>query len=880
MSNLYIRYPSNPGTAIPTGSATAANQLTEISYLTTIANNTAQLATAQPVSQSGTWTVSLSPGSTTIGKVDQGNAGSSAQSWYTNLSQVGGASFALGQQLAAASLPVVLTASQLSTLTPLSTVAATQSGTWNVGLNAGTNAIGSITNTSFIATQSTASNLNATVVGNTSAGSGAATGLVTVQGNAAGTPVPVSGTVTITPSGTQSVNLSQVGGTSFALGQQLAAASLPVVLTAAQLSTLTPLSTVAATQSGTWNINNISGTVSLPTGASTSANQTNGTQKTQIVDGSGNVIGSTANALNVYFAGGGIAFSNGQVSLLNSSTTPLAANGVFTGFSTDLTSYSAVTVNLATDQSGTLSFQFSSNGTNWDQLENQTVTISPAGTTQAFFWSLAVEARYFRVVYTNGPTHQGVFRLQTVYKTFPSTGDISALSQTPIAANNALSTKSVIYGLTTGGGGGYVPTKVTPSGALSIAVGDISGIVGQQTMANSVPVVIASNQSAIPVSQSGTWDINNINGTVSLPTGASTAALQTAGNASLSSIDTKTPTLGQKTMSGSQPVVIASDQSAITTAFSDVTASGNITGTQTVVVSTNGANTVGFQITGTYTGQLFTEGTVDGTNWVAIVSVLTGTGGANSVFVASTGVGQASVSGLSSFRIRGNVITGTADVTLRANATTAVVDNNLAMVGGANFAQGSRPTTNSLSVTLASDQSPIAVSQSGTWNINNVSGTVSLPTGASTSALQTTANSTLTTISGQLPGTLGQKTMANSLAVTLASDQSNINVTQGGKIQANNPVVTSYSSTNVTSGAYVQIVASTTTAINLVEIFDSSGVALYFATGGAGSEVNQFVIYPGGNGQVPFAIPQGTRLSLKAVSTSATSGTGIINFYT
>lgn len=58
-----------------------------------------------------------------------------------------------------------------------------------------------------------------------------------------------AGAITITPSGTQDVNLTKVGGSTFALGQQLAAASLPVVLTAAQISTLTPLSTVAVTQS-------------------------------------------------------------------------------------------------------------------------------------------------------------------------------------------------------------------------------------------------------------------------------------------------------------------------------------------------------------------------------------------------------------------------------------------------------------------------------------------------------------------------------------------------------------------------------------------------------------------------------------------------------
>lgn len=45
------------------------------------------------------------------------------------------------------------------------TVSANQSGAWNVGINAGSNAIGSITNTSFAVTQATAANLNATVVG-------------------------------------------------------------------------------------------------------------------------------------------------------------------------------------------------------------------------------------------------------------------------------------------------------------------------------------------------------------------------------------------------------------------------------------------------------------------------------------------------------------------------------------------------------------------------------------------------------------------------------------------------------------------------------------------------------------------------------------------
>ena len=71
-----------------------------------------------------------------------------------------------------------------------------------------------------------------------------------------------------------------------------------------------------------------------------------------------------------------------------------------------------------------------------------------------------------------------------------------------------------------------------------------------------------TNLRPLSTDSAGKLNINNVSGTVSLPTGASTSALQTSGNASLSSIDSKTPTLGQSTMSGSAPVTIASDQTA------------------------------------------------------------------------------------------------------------------------------------------------------------------------------------------------------------------------------------------------------------------------------------------------------------------------------
>lgn len=190
---------------------------------------------------------------------------------------------------------------------------------------------------------------------------------------------------------------------------------------------------------------------------------------------------------------------------------------------------------------------------------------------------------------------------------------------------------------------------------------------------------------------------------------------------------------------------------------------------------------------------------------------------------------------------------------------------------------GQKAMTASMAVVIASDQSAVPASQSGTWNITNISGTVSLPTGAATSANQTTANSSLSSIDGKL-GSLGQKTMSGSAPVVIASDQSAIATKSGGATLVTKSR-NDYTSTNVTTSAYVQLVASTASAINAIEIFDSSGQTLVLATGGAGSEVDQLYIFPGGNGRIPFTIAASTRVSIKAVSGTASVGENTINYY-
>src|ERR1019366_52903 len=116
-----------------------------------------------------------------------------------------------------------------------------------------------------------------------------------------------------------------------------------------------------------------------------------------------------------------------------------------------------------------------------------------------------------------------------------------------------------------------------------------------------------------------------------LPTGASTSALQTTGNTSLASIDTKTPALGQALMAASSPVVIASNQSAIpvTGTFFQATQpiSGTVTanqGTSPWVVSLASTTITGTVAVTQSTSPWITTANIGTTGGLALDATLTG----------------------------------------------------------------------------------------------------------------------------------------------------------------------------------------------------------------------------------------------------------------
>lgn len=242
--------------------------------------------------------------------------------------------------------------------------------------------------------------------------------------------------------------------------------------------------------------------------------------------------------------------------------------------------------------------------------------------------------------------------------------------------------------------------------------------IGSKTITNSVAVNIASDQS-IPIS------ILSVN----LPTGASTAALQTTGNNLLTTISNQLPSsLGAKNISQSLAINFASDQ-----IFNIANPTISLpSGASTSALQTSG-NTL---LTGISNKIPSTIGSKNIANSLAIN-------------IASN---QTVPLSISSLPLPSGASTSSLDTT--KNTLLSSITNQLPL------SLGSKTIANSLSINIASNQTiPISLAP------------LSRPTGWSASSLQTNGNNLLTAISGKFPTTLGSKTITNSMPVNIASDQ-------------------------------------------------------------------------------------------------------------
>jgi hypothetical protein len=195
-------------------------------------------------------------------------------------------------------------------------------------------------------------------------------------------------------------------------------------------------------------------TLPLPSGSATEAKQDIGNLSLSNIDGK--------------------LQDNGTLDAGNSSTTLLGIGGVFTGTAVEITKYACLNVNVVSDVASAVNgvkVEFSPDGVVWAHSHSTTYS-SASGVGYIF----NAEFRYARVVYTNGTSAQSTFNLQTILKSTKVQSSLYTLDQTVFGSMFAELNKSTIIGKTTGGGGGFVDVKVTPSGALTVEADIVSSV--------------------------------------------------------------------------------------------------------------------------------------------------------------------------------------------------------------------------------------------------------------------------------------------------------------------------------------------------------------------------------------------------------------------
>ncbi len=156
----------------------------------------------------------------------------------------------------------------------------------------------------------------------------------------------------------------------------------------------------------------------------------------------------------------------GKVDDGNSTTTPLNSGAVFTGTAFDTLDYGFIFVTIFSDVASAtdgLSFQQSSDGTNWDNTDDFNYL---AGTGKTY--SIQPGAKWFRIVYTNGGTNQATFRLSTLFKKTSSLPSSHRLSDNLSVEDDATLGISVIKGQKPDGD--YVDFNATAGGNFKVSL--------------------------------------------------------------------------------------------------------------------------------------------------------------------------------------------------------------------------------------------------------------------------------------------------------------------------------------------------------------------------------------------------------------------------
>lgn len=541
------------------------------------------------------------------------------------------------------------------------------------------------------------------------------------------------------------------------------------------------------------------------------------------------------------------------------------------------------------------------------------------------------------------------------------------------------------------------PLQVDNTGALRVTgsflsstdvninqVGGAAFTLGQKNMANSMPVVIASDQSpiavtgtittspnvnvhdgagntitstasaldinlksssiTIPVSgtvtalqgtspwvvsgtvtatQSGTWNINNISGTISLPTGAATEATLSSLNGKVTVVNTGAVTISTALPAGINVIGHVITDTGSTVAVSNFPATQPVSGTVTVVQPTgtnlhavldSGSTTVVtgnvtvVQPTGTNLHTVVDSGTItlSGTSPVS-GTVTANQGTANTPankwpieIVDSAGVNIATVSAAGAVKVDGSAVTQPVSGTVTANIGTT---NGLALdasvtalqVNQASTTSGQKGTLVQGAVTTAAptyttgQTDPLSLTTAGALRVD-ASGTtqpVSFPADNSPATQNITVVDTGTTTTAGANGQsiyTGTSTAGSTALFTLSSQESvgiQVTGTWTGTLQVESSLDggttwskngghqkgVTFNSSSFTANFELETNVSTTTNLRIRATAAITGTATVKIV----SSINTNAVYVLNALQVLDGGTTGTKLTIKAASTGPTS---------
>lgn len=330
----------------------------------------------------------------------------------------------------------------------------------------------------------------------------------------------------------------------------------------------------------------------------------------------------------------------------------------------------------------------------------------------------------------------GVYVRPGTGATFPVSGNVGITGTVPLPTGAA--TETTLASVLTELQGtldvtGTVASNITQYGGTNIGAGN--GF-----------YVRPGTSAVFAASQSGSWNIGNITGTVSLPTGAATQTTlasvltELQGTLDVSAVQSGSWNMGLSIGGVSGTIFDLTNSNPLATAIVD--ASGNQIssfggGTQynNGDASSDPTGTVGLWFDNVNSQVLATSTA----NPLPVEIISGGTGGGNMNLteilgdpVSATNPLYVSPATGATFPISGSItnISGTISLPTGA-ATETTLASVLSALGG----------------TLDVDPGTVAASQSGAWNIGNITGTVSLPTGAAT---QTTSAAILSALGSTL----------------------------------------------------------------------------------------------------------------------------------